>query len=31
MDKKFKIFQEWFKQADYDWKTAEAMFKTGRY
>lgn len=29
--KKFKPTEEWFKQADYDLGTAEAMFKTGRY
>jgi HEPN domain-containing protein len=28
---KFKPTEEWFKQADYDLETAEAMFKTGRY
>ncbi len=28
---KYKPEDEWFKQADYDFKTAEAMFKTGRY
>ena len=24
-------FQEWLKQADYDFETAKAMFDTGRY
>lgn len=28
---KLKSPEEWFKQANYDLKTAEAMFKTGRY
>jgi HEPN domain-containing protein len=28
---KLKSPEEWFKQARYDLKTAEAMFKTGRY
>ncbi len=28
---KFKPVKEWFIQADYDFGTAEAMFKTGRY
>ncbi|PIP35969.1 MAG: DNA-binding protein [Desulfobacterales bacterium CG23_combo_of_CG06-09_8_20_14_all_52_9] len=31
MNKKFKPPEEWFKQADYDLETAEAMFKSGRY
>ena len=26
-----KTPEEWLKQADYDYETAEAMFKTGRY
>lgn len=26
-----KTYNEWFLQADYDLKTAEAMFETGRY
>lgn len=29
--KKLKLPEEWFKQADYDLKTASAMFKAGRY
>lgn len=28
---KGKLPEEWFKQADYDLETAEAMFNTGRY
>jgi len=28
---KFKPPEEWFKQADYDLETADAMFRTGRY
>jgi len=28
---KFKPAREWFNQADYDLKTADAMFRTGRY
>ncbi len=31
MGSNFKAFKEWFKQADYDLETADAMFKTGRY
>jgi HEPN domain-containing protein len=31
MGKNFKPSEEWFKQADYDLGTAEAMFKAGRY
>ncbi|MCD6471786.1 HEPN domain-containing protein [Candidatus Aerophobetes bacterium] len=31
MNKGFKSSEEWFKQADYDINTAEAMFKTERY
>lgn len=32
MSNKFnEIKEEWFKQAEYDIKTADAMFKTGRY
>jgi HEPN domain-containing protein len=31
MEKKFKLPDEWFRQADYDLKTAETLFKTGRY
>ncbi|MEA1964624.1 MAG: HEPN domain-containing protein [Candidatus Aerophobetes bacterium] len=31
MNKEFKPPEEWFKQADYDIKTAEAMFNTERY
>ncbi|MDI6839855.1 MAG: HEPN domain-containing protein [bacterium] len=31
MGKKLKLPNEWFKQAEYDVETAEAMFKTGRY
>lgn len=31
MSKGFKPPEEWFKQADYDLKTAEALFKTSRY
>ena len=31
MSDKFKPPEEWFKQADYDCQTAEAMFKAGRY
>jgi len=31
MEKNFKPHEEWFKQADYDLKTAKAMLKTGRY
>lgn len=32
MDKgKYKLSKEWFKQANYDLESAEAMFKTGRY
>jgi len=30
-EKKFKLPEEWFIQADYDLGTAEAMFKAGRY
>jgi HEPN domain-containing protein len=30
-EKRFKPPVEWFKQADYDLETAEAMFITGRY
>ena len=30
-DSKFKPSEEWFKQADYDLETAEAMFGIGRY
>jgi HEPN domain-containing protein len=28
---KFKPAREWFNQADYDLKTADAMFRAGRY
>lgn len=28
---KFKPPEEWFKQADYDLETADAMLRTGRY
>lgn len=31
MRQRNKSVEEWFKQADYDIGTAEAMFKTGRY
>lgn len=31
MNKKYKLPEEWFRQADYDLDTAKAMFKTGRY
>jgi len=31
MSKRSKSSEEWSKQADYDIKTAEAMFKAGRY
>jgi len=31
MSNKFKLPDEWFKQADYDLETAEAMFKAGKY
>lgn len=31
LEKKFKPPGEWFKQAEYDLDTADAMFKTGRY
>ena len=31
MGSNFKASKEWFKQADYDLETADAMFKTGRY
>ena len=31
MSKVFKPPEEWFKQADYDLKTAESLFKTSRY
>lgn len=31
MSKGSKFPEEWFKQSDYDIKTAEAMFRTGRY
>ena len=30
-ESKFKPPEEWFRQADYDLETAEAMFKAGRY
>ncbi len=30
-ERKLKPPDEWFKQADYDIETAEAMFKAGRY
>jgi len=30
-ENKFKPSEEWFRQADYDLETAEAMFRTGRY
>ena len=30
-DNKFKLPEEWLKQSSYDFETAEAMFKTGRY
>jgi HEPN domain-containing protein len=31
MSKNFKPPQEWLKQADYDLKTAESLFKTSRF
>jgi HEPN domain-containing protein len=31
MTKKLKPLEEWLKQADYDLKTAESLFKTKRY
>jgi HEPN domain-containing protein len=31
MNKKFKPSEEWFRQAEYDLDTAEAMFKAKRY
>jgi len=31
MSKSFKPLQEWFKQADYDLKTAQSLFKTGKF
>lgn len=31
MIEKFKPSEEWFKQAEYDLDTADALFKTGRY
>ncbi len=31
MNTKFKSPEEWFKQAEYDFETANAMFKTGRH
>jgi HEPN domain-containing protein len=31
MNAKFKPPEEWFKQAEYDLETANAMFETGRY
>ncbi|MFA6612547.1 MAG: HEPN domain-containing protein [Dehalococcoidales bacterium] len=30
-ESKFKLPEEWSKQSSYDFETAEAMFKTGRY
>ncbi|MBN1446059.1 MAG: HEPN domain-containing protein [Candidatus Omnitrophica bacterium] len=30
-DNKFKLPEEWLKQSSYDFETAEALFKTGRY
>ena len=30
-EERYKLPDEWFKQADYDLVTAEAMFNTGRY
>lgn len=30
-ESKFKLPEEWLKQSCYDFETAEAMFKTGRY
>jgi len=31
MSKSFKPLEEWFKQADYDLKTAGSLFRTSRY
>lgn len=31
MSKSFKPLREWFKQADYDLKTAESLFKTKKF
>lgn len=31
IENKFKLPEEWFKQADYDLETAEVLFRTGRY
>ncbi len=31
MSARFKPPEEWFKQAEYDFETANAMFETGRY
>jgi len=31
MIKKFKPAEEWLKQAEYDFETAQAMFSSGRY
>ena len=31
MGRRLKPSEEWLKQADYDFETAEAMFRTGRY
>jgi len=31
MNTKYKPAEEWFRQADYDFKTAQAMFKAKRY